>query len=220
MNVFFITGTDTDSGKTTVSAAILAYLAERQKRALGLKPIASGCYWQEGRWRSSDAEILASHSAVCARPSPWRYQEPIAPHIAADKEGRAIELDALKTYIDSHDKLGLDYLLVEGAGGLLVPLSLAARTTWRDLIRILDLPVIVVVGLKLGCINHALLTLDALELANVPVAGWFANHLTPDFSYAKENVAAIAALTNAPLLGICRYGGALVLSDAGRQCFS
>lgn len=217
MNAFFITGTDTDSGKTTVSKAVLTYLASQGKRVLGIKPIASGCDWQLGQWCSSDETLLAEQSAVRALPSPWRFAEPIAPHIAAAKTGAAILLESLKAYICYHRHLDLDCLLIEGAGGLLVPLGLEEKTTWLSLVQSLNLPVIVVVGLQLGCINHALLTLMALEQAGQPALGWIANHLSADFTYAQENIEAILALSRAPLLGRCLYGGELVLCESGRQ---
>lgn len=219
MNVFFITGTDTDSGKTTVSAAILAYLATQQKRVLGLKPIASGCLWQAGQWHSEDAAILAAQSTITPLPSPWRFSEPIAPHIAASKAKCPIALEDLTIYIEKHANLPVEYLLVEGAGGLLVPIELKAETTWLDVVNALDLPVILVVGLKLGCINHALLTLAALKHAGRPAVGWIANHLTEDFAYAEDNIAAISALAKPPLLGVCHHGGDLILNDFGKGCF-
>ncbi|MDQ9171974.1 dethiobiotin synthase [Oxalobacteraceae bacterium R-40] len=199
---YFVTGTDTEIGKTLVSSALLHALAQTGMRAVGMKPVAAGAQWHDGKWRNDDVESLAA-AANMALPqeltTPYLLREAAAPHIAAQLENVSINLNHIRR---CYDRLAdeADAIVVEGVGGFCVPLS--AETDTADLARLLGLPVIMVVGLRLGCINHALLTAQAIAARGLQLAGWVANLVDAEMAYADENVAAIGARLPAPLLGV------------------
>ena len=197
---FFVTGTDTEVGKTLAAAALIHALRRCGLRAVGMKPVAAGCALRDGRWHNDDVDTL---TAACALPvpaeelNPYLFHEPIAPHIAAARLGVDIDLGHIERCFDALSAKA-DSVVVEGAGGFLVPLS--ATTSFADLAVRLGLPVVLVVGLRLGCINHALLTQEAILRRGLTLAGWIANRIDPAMSAAEENLDTLRRSLQAPLL--------------------
>lgn len=199
---FFIAGTDTDAGKTLVTAGLLTAANRKNLRTIGLKPIAAGCEQTPDGLRNSDALQLQQAASVklsYEQVNPIAFAPPIAPHIAAEQEGRVITADRLAAYCRGAMMQPSDLVLVEGAGGWRVPLSM--RESLARLPQLLELDVILVVGMKLGCINHAILTAEAIARDGLRLAGWVANHVDPDMSCPGENLATLERLFRAPLLG-------------------
>lgn len=203
---WFVTGTDTEVGKTFVSCALLHAMRQRGWTTLGMKPVAAGC---DAEGRNEDVEQLIAASSVTAPRelvNPYAFRAAIAPHIAAAEEGRTIELASIVTAFEQLQDLA-DAVLVEGVGGFCVPLGAerdAADTA--DLAVALDLPVILVVGMRLGCISHALLTEQAIAARGLQLVGWVANRIDPAMSRFDENLAALQVRIAAPLLGVIPYG--------------
>lgn len=195
---FFVTGTDTAVGKTTISCALLHALAAHGKKVIGMKPVAAGS--EGGQWLDVDQLIAASNiNAARELINPYAFDPPISPHIAAQHAGMEIDLTVICA---AYRKLSLiaDIVIVEGAGGFLVPLN--RYQTGADLARALNLPVILVVGMRLGCLNHALLTAQAIRSAGLPLAGWVANCLDPEMRVLEENIATLERRLNGPLLDV------------------
>ena len=202
---FFVTGTDTGVGKTLVSAALLHAFAGLGYRAVGMKPVAAGANQIDGVWCNEDVLQLQAAANVVANPAwvnPYLLRTPVAPHIAADYQGVSIELPRIR---DAYEHLAAlaDVVVVEGAGGFKVPLS-ATRDS-ADLAKYLALPMILVVGMRLGCINHALLTAEAIAARGLKLAGWVANRLDPEMTAYEENLAALRVRLNCPLLAELRH---------------
>ena len=202
---FFITGTDTAVGKTLVSTALLKLAQEKNMSTLGLKPVAAGCYLRDGMQVNEDAWELLHGTTITtdyAAINPAALREPMAPHIAAAREG--MELSA-KPLAEHCQKLlpSADFAVIEGAGGWLVPLN--DDETMADLATQLGIPVILVVGLRLGCINHALLSAAAIRDAGLMLAGWVANHIDSDMAVPGENITTLRERLDAPLLGEIPY---------------
>lgn len=199
---FFITGTDTDCGKTRVSASLIKHLQLKHRRVAGMKPIASGFERLDGEWRNDDIEALKQASNVDLAPkhmNRYAYQPAIAPHIAAERVNEVIDLNLLA--VDVKQALeDVDALVVEAVGGWLVPLSSDTSDNIQTLARKLKLPIVLVVGLKLGCLNHALLTAQAILHSGLPFAGWVANHIDPNFECAAENIATLCRQMPVPKL--------------------
>jgi len=201
MKGVFVTGTDTDCGKTAVALGLMELLRQRGKLVLGMKPVASGCDETPAGLRNPDALRLLAHGS---RPvayelvNPYAFAPPIAPHIAATRAGTAIELEVIRR---AAARLGgaCDLLVVEGVGGWRVPLGPSLFVS--DLPPALELPVILVCGVRLGCINHSLLSLEGIRARGARVLGWIANQVEPDMQALDENLAALAALMDAPCLG-------------------
>lgn len=197
----FITGTDTDIGKTLIASAMLHALVQRGVRACGMKPVAAGAVLRDGNWHNDDVDSLISAGNVAMLPAliaPYLLQEAAAPHIAADLEDIAIEaVPILAAYTEI--AAASDAAVVEGVGGFRVPLSDGFDSA--DLAQQLGLPVVLVVGLRLGCINHALLTCEAISARGLVLAGWVANELDPNLRFADENIEALLLRIQAPLLG-------------------
>jgi len=201
MSRYFITGTDTEIGKTLVASAMLHALAQTGVRAAGMKPVAAGAEWRNGAWHNDDADQLAQAASLplpTALSTPYLLREPAAPHIAAALEGVIIELGQILACYRQIEAQA-DAIVVEGVGGFRVPLSDTEDTA--DLAEQLDLPVVLVVGLRLGCISHALLTAEAIAGRGLKIAGWVANAVQLGMPHAPANIEAIAARINAPLLG-------------------
>jgi dethiobiotin synthetase len=198
---FFVTGTDTGVGKTLVACALLSAFAQAGKSVTGMKPVAAGC----DAGRSPDVEALASASTVRV-PSrianPYAFDPAIAPHLAAQLAG--IEID-VETIGGAYERLsGLaEVVVVEGAGGFLVPLN--ARQTGADLAMRLGLPVVLVVGMRLGCLNHALLTRRQIEACGLRCAGWVANCMLPDMPQLEGNIRALEQRLACALLGVVPF---------------
>ena len=203
MRGVFVTGTDTGVGKTLAACALIHALRAAGERVVPMKPVAAGAVEHGGRWANEDTLALMRAAQVpldaLDRVTPILLREPMAPHIAAAREGRRITLDPVLAAMRATPAGERDFLVVEGVGGFLVPLDDALDTA--DLARAVALPVVLVVGLRLGCLNHALLAARAIEAAGLPLAGWIANELEPAMSAADENVEALRARLAAPLLG-------------------
>lgn len=199
---FFLTGTDTEVGKTTVCAGLLHAARRTGLSTLGAKPIASGCERTAQGLRNSDALALMAQSSIVLpyeAINPFALEPAIAPHIAAREAGVALSLDALVSPMREVLALQAGFTLVEGAGGWRVPL--AGRANFSDLAVALGLPVILVVGVRLGCINHALLTAEAIAHDGLTLAGWVANIVDPHTSRLEENLATLGERLPAPCLG-------------------
>ncbi len=202
MTGLFVTGTDTGVGKTLVAAALLHALAARGLRVVGMKPVAAGCEQRDGETVNEDVLALAAASNVQAPRdwiNPYRFAEPIAPHLAAASAGVSMDLDHL---VRCYDALAAhaDRVVVEGAGGFLVPLD--EGRTLADLAVRLGLPVVLVVGMRLGCLNHALLTREAIRARGLTLAGWVANSLAVPMPRFDDNLAYLERALAAPLLGV------------------
>jgi dethiobiotin synthetase len=199
---FFVTGTDTDAGKTIVTAGLLEAGNLKGLRTIGLKPVAAGCEVTPEGLRNSDALLLQQTASVklsYEQVNPVAFEPAIAPHIAAMQENRPLSGERIAAYCRGAMMQPADLVLVEGAGGWRVPLSY--RETMAQLPKSLEIPVIMVVGMKLGCINHALLTAEAISRDGLRLVGWVANRVDPDMSCYDENRDTIANMLFAPLLG-------------------
>lgn len=199
---YFVTGTDTGVGKTLVAAGLLHAFAVRGLRAVGMKPVAAGCEWRDGVAYWDDAEQLRSAAnvdAARALVNPYRFEAAIAPHIAAAQAGVTIRLDVIAEACEALQAQA-DVVIVEGAGGFRVPLN--DHQDMADLARKLSLPVILVVGMRLGCINHALLSAEAIRQAGLPLAGWVANRIDPAMAHFDASRATLEQRLKAPLLGV------------------
>jgi dethiobiotin synthetase len=209
---FFVTGTDTGVGKTRIAAALLHGFSLAGLSTAGMKPVAAGCDWRDGAAYWEDVEQLVDASSVradLALVNPYRFEAPIAPHLAAAQAGVSIQMDVIVAACGALQAQA-EVVVVEGAGGWLVPLS--AQHSMADLAIQLGLPVILVVGMRLGCISHALLTMAAIAQSGVPVAGWIANQTAPDMLAIDGNLAALRARIAAPLLGVAPWQPAPDLS--------
>ncbi len=202
MSGFFITGTDTGVGKTLVGAALIHTLVKRGLRAAGMKPVATGCKWKGGALRSEDAEILAAESNVKAPydwVNPYAYQPPIAPHIAAKQHRGYISLEHIADCKAQLLQMA-DAVIVEGVGGFRVPLNDDQDTA--DMALLLGLPVILVVGLRLGCLNHALLTAENIQRCGLKLAGWVGNRIDPGMTHMEANLDTLRQRLTVPCLGV------------------
>ncbi|MBI5626042.1 MAG: dethiobiotin synthase [Nitrosomonadales bacterium] len=199
---YFVTGTDTNVGKTLISCALLHGFADKGKRVVGMKPVAAGCMADEihddVKQLRAASNVLASYGQV----NPYCFAPAAAPHLAAQFAGVSINLERI---VESFSELAAqaDEVIVEGAGGLLVPLNAAQDSS--DLMRELGLPVILVVGVRLGCLNHALLTVEAIAARGLTLAGWVANVVDADMAMLDQNIAALEQRINAPLLGVVPF---------------
>jgi dethiobiotin synthetase len=200
---FFVVGTDTEVGKTLVSAALILKLKEVGIKAVGFKPVVAGTYRSpDGRELNEDLETLRLASGfehddmhLC----PYVLSTPAAPQLVAQAQGIELNIAVItKAFHNISEKF--DAVVVEGAGGFLVPLN--KKEDLGDTVKAIGLPVILVVGMRLGCINHALLTYEALKMRNLQVAGWIANALSEEMSLLQENIQSLKDRIKAPLLGI------------------
>lgn len=197
----FVTGTDTGIGKSVASACLLHALRARGLRAVGMKPVASGCERTVEGWRNEDALLLQAASdpmPAYADVNPYALPAPLAPELAAADVGVELGLDAISAAYMRLSGLA-DSVVVEGVGGWAAPLS--ATLDQVDLARALDLPVVLVVGLRLGCINHARLTARAIEADSLRLAGWIANDIDPGMQRADDNFRMLRERLPAPCLG-------------------
>lgn len=196
----FITGTDTGVGKSLFSAALLHALARHHPRVVGMKPIAAGTELIDGVLANDDVLALRAASTItvpAALDNPVLLHDPVSPHIAAQRAGVTIDIAHIT---DCHRQLTAlaDAVVVEGAGGFMVPLS--GQHTGTDLAQALGLPVVLVVGLRLGCLNHALLTAQAIRACGLSLAGWVANHMEPTMLAQQDNIAFLQQQLAVPLL--------------------
>lgn len=201
----FVAGTDTGVGKTLIACALLRGFAARGLRVAAMKPVAAGAVRRRGLWHNDDVAQLrgaANGDAPQATVNPYCFAPAIAPHIAAQQAGVTIRMAVIA---QNYARLArdADLVVVEGAGGLLVPLG--SRLNAADIPARLGLPVVLVVGLRLGCLNHALLTVEVLRVCGLYLAGWIGNHIDPAMTHSGENVQALRTRIKAPLLGIVRH---------------
>jgi dethiobiotin synthetase len=198
---YFVTGTDTEVGKTVASCALLQAANAAGMRCAGYKPVASGSEMTPEGWRNSDVVALQKNSNIALshhEVNIYSFAQATAPHIASQQEQKPISLAALSAG-SHHLAQRTDWLVVEGAGGWFTPL--AEQQTFADWVQQEQLPVILVVGVKLGCINHALLTQQAIRQAGLPLAGWIANQITEPATHHQPYLATLRRMLAAPMLG-------------------
>ena len=203
--VYFVAGTDTDCGKTFIASALL-HRAKQTGSTLGVKPIASGCEVTEQGLRNSDALSLiaqSTHKLAYRQVNPFAFEPAIAPHIAAEQMGLLLTPSAIVEHLNQLPFNQVDFALVEGAGGWRLPL--VEGKFLSDVVKQLSLPVILVVGVKLGSLNHALLTQEAMLADGVHIAGWVANMVDPNMSVPQENLASLKTMMTSPCLGVVPY---------------
>jgi dethiobiotin synthetase len=198
----FVTGTDTGVGKTWVSLALMARWQAAGYRVAGMKPVASGCSRQGRRLENEDATLLrrqTSQPVPYAWVNPYAFEPPVAPHLAARERGVEIDMEAIA---GAYARLAecVDLVIVEGVGGWLVPLG--EHHTVADLALHLRLPVILVVAIRLGCLNHALLSAESIRAHGAQLLGWVANCNEPDALRVRENIAALKHCLRTPCLGV------------------
>ena len=202
MTSFIVSGTDTGIGKTWVTVALIRAFLDRGERVLGMKPLASGCEVIDNELRNEDALLIqqAGWQAVdYSLVNPYAFKPPVSPHAAAAKEDVQV---SLKTILECYEILQgqADRVIIEGVGGWRVPFS--DELSLKDLVKALELPVIMVVGLKLGCINHALLTAEALDRDGIELRAWVANQLESDYLMQDATMRTLETSIPAPLLGL------------------
>ena len=200
---YFITGTDTDVGKTWATIALMRYFKQQGKTVVGMKPVAAGCTFQDGRLKNADALLIQENASVKLDYdliNPYAYALPVSPHIAGidNPVNLAVIAERFNTL-----KTQAEIVVVEGAGGWYAPLNNTEDIS--DLAKTLALPVILVVAIRLGCINHAKLTYQTIQHSGLPCAGWIAVCLDPDLLYLDENIQTIKSALTAPLLGVLPY---------------
>lgn len=201
-HAYFVTGTDTEVGKTTIAAGLLHAARLRGLSTAAAKPVASGCTRTTEGLRNDDALTLLAQCSLPLRyeeVNPLAFEPAIAPHLAAREVGVTMNVASLLEPVRSVLALGADFSLVEGAGGWRVPL--AGEENLSDLAIALGLPVILVIGVRLGCINHALLSAEAIERDGLKLAGWVANIVDPHTARLEENLATLAERMPAPCVG-------------------
>lgn len=202
----FIAGTDTEVGKTYVSTALLRWFRQQQYSSIALKPIASGCEWVNGKLRNSDALILQQQASITIdynQINPFAYAPAIAPHIAAEQVGEQLTVNKIQIQLQPSLQQASDITLVEGVGGWHVPLN--QQENMADLVKRLELSVILVVGMRLGCLNHAILTAQAIAQSGLPFLGWIANCIEPDMPVLQENIATLKNWIKAPCLDVIAF---------------
>lgn len=207
MKALFITGTDTNCGKTYVSTVLLKRFNKMALKTLALKPIASGCFnGENGTLYNTDALELMKYSTVkktYTEVNPFAFKDPIAPHIAAVFENKDLTKELILKYLQQALKNSSDLTIIEGAGGWLLPLNLTEYL--YEVVLELKLPVILVVAIKLGCLNHALLTVNHMKHHNAELVGWIANCLDPSQLVIQETIGYLKNAIEAPCLSVIGY---------------
>ena len=201
----FITGTDTEVGKTFFTAALIRALQAAGKSVVGLKPVAAGSEKKDGQWKNEDALALIDSMAESheyEKINPIALQSAIAPHIAAKEEGIELSVKVLQRVLPLAN-FAQEYQLIEGAGGWLVPLN--HHETLADYVKAEACDVILVVGLKLGCINHALLTQSVIKSQGLNLIGWVANHIDPKMKNQADNIETLESALDCPLIAQIPY---------------
>lgn len=199
---FFITGTDTDAGKTFVTCALIEKIQQSGSSVMAIKPIAAGCEHVVNRWVNQDALMMQQHlqqSLDYPSINPIALKAAIAPHLAAQEQGVKVSVKELSKLCNIQ-QWKTDVVLIEGAGGWLVPLN--GTETMADFVVAEQLDVILVVGMKLGCINHALLTVQAISNSGLKLAGWIANSVETEMDRLEQNIETLQQQIKAPLLGV------------------
>lgn len=203
---YFITGTDTDAGKTHTTVQLLKYYHQQGFKTAALKPIASGAEQTKQGLRNDDAlqlQAAMSMNFPYEHINPIVFEPPIAPHIAAEKMGRPLTVERILTACQPILNSDYDLLFIEGAGGWNVPLN--NHESLADLAVAFGFPIILVVGMKLGCLNHAILTWECIQQKQAPIAGWVANRLNPDMLCQEENIATLEKRFQMPPMLTLRY---------------
>jgi dethiobiotin synthetase len=197
----FVTGTDTGVGKTLIAAALLRAQAASGLRVCGMKPVAAGAQWRDGAWHNEDVDAISGAGSVTVPREltcPYLFEHALAPHLAAELAGVSMDpARILRAYEDLRGRC--DAVVVEGVGGFRVPLLPGFDTA--ELARRMALPVVLVVGLRLGCLNHAALTAEAIAARGLRLAAWVANRIEPGMALPQENLRALETLLAAPCLG-------------------
>jgi len=203
---YFITGTDTDVGKTYIASALIKHFCKQGLLSVGMKPVASGAKLVNGRLLNSDVTELIKAGNVdadLALINPYVFSPAIAPHIAAEQAGVSVSLDNIQQAFDVLQAKA-DVVVVEGAGGFRVPIN--HEQTMADLVVKLNLPVIMVVGVRLGCINHALMTAGSIRAVGLNLVGWVANRIDPNMPAIEENILTLKAMLKAPCVANVAWG--------------
>lgn len=207
MQTYFVTGTDTEVGKTYVTTQLMAAYIRLEERVAGLKPIAAGVENINGKRVNADAYALQQTANVplpMATINPFCFDEPIAPHIAAARQNMALTRQQVKAALTKClSQIDADYCFIEGAGGWLLPLN--TKETLADVVADLQVPVILVVGMRLGCLNHAMLSMRAIRQHGCECVGWVANCLAPDMPMLRENIQTLKDTFDVPCLKIVDY---------------
>ncbi len=214
---YFITGTDTGVGKTRIATALLTAFNARGFSTAAMKPIATGCANTPQGLRNDDALALQQHASLqlsYEQVNPYAFEPAIAPHLAAAQAGQTIDVACIKQGLDIISAQA-DAVIVEGVGGWLVPLN--ADVTIADLAYDLRLPVILVVGLRLGCLNHALLTAQSIEQSGLMFTGWIANVIDPTMQCIEENIEALRERIAAPWLGTVQWNTQATPNEIAHQ---
>ncbi|BBA36528.1 ATP-dependent dethiobiotin synthetase BioD [Methylocaldum marinum] len=201
----FVTGTDTGVGKTIVTVGLMRLLQSAGFKVAGMKPVATGAFWQDGRLVNEDALRLQASASIRLdynQVNPFVFELPASPHIAAGKTGCEIDFRRIRQVYEELAE-AVDWVLVEGVGGWEVPLN--GRERVADLVRLLDLPVLLIVGLRLGCLNHAFLTQRAIANSGAHCVGWIANHADGDFWWSAEAIETLDHALDWPLLAIVPF---------------
>jgi len=202
---YFITGTDTGIGKTRTTIALLEYFKRQEKVVLGMKPVASGCMLVDGRLKNEDALLIQKHASnkmPYELINPYAFELPVSPHLAAKQAGTVIDIKRIKLAYQKLEQQS-EVVIVEGVGGWLVPLN--QNQDVSDLAYLLDLSVIVVVGIRLGCINQAKLTFSELKRSGVQCLGWIASCVQQDMLMQEENIETLSHCLDIPLLAVLPY---------------
>lgn len=203
---YFITGTDTDVGKTYIASALVRHFVQQGLQAVGMKPVAAGAEMMNGRLLNSDVAALIKAGNVdadLALINPYVFSPAIAPHIASEQAGVSVSIDNIQQAFNALQAKA-DVVVVEGAGGFRVPIN--REQTMADLAIQLNLPVIMVVGIRLGCINHALMTAGSIKATGLNLVGWVANRIDPNMPAIKENIATLKAMIKAPCIADLAWG--------------
>lgn len=217
MQQYFIAGTDTDVGKTYVTQKLLLAANAVGLSTLGYKPIAAGCEKQGGQWVNDDAIKLQTASSIkvpLQEINPIAFPPPVAPHIAAAEQNIVISAEAVAVGLQQLQTYRPDVLLMEGAGGWRLPINRSEFLS--DVVKKLELPVIVVVGMRLGCINHALLTIEAIKRDKLPIKGWIANRIDHEMLRYQENLTTLKQRISEPLLAEVPFSQAIDLVTLGQ----
>ena len=205
---YFIVGTDTDCGKTYVTTRLIDALKAKSLRVLAIKPVASGCYVENNTLVSDDVKQLNAHQEDAPNDALfWRFLPPISPHLAAAEKEIELNIQSISKAVETFRTAEGDVLFVEGAGGLMVPLNM--QETWVDFLIQTKIPVILVVGMRLGCINHSLLTESVLKYHGIDCAGWIANCLVPNMDALQGNIETLVSKLSSPLLATIPFGGSI-----------
>ena len=200
---FFITGTDTGVGKTCATVALMQYFKQQGQSVVGMKPVAAGCEWLDGQLKNEDALLIQKNASIqlpYEKINPYAFELPISPHLAG--KNNPVQINTVVQYFNDLSNIA-DVVLVEGAGGWLAPIN--KNEDIGDLAKALDIPVILVVAVKLGCINHAKLTFQALVSAGVECSGWLAICIDPKMLKIDENISTLQNQISVPLLGVFPY---------------